>query len=181
MLQRRGRRLLSIKPPSDLLLDVARAADPATSAAAAERLAKIGAQSGAADAQFAQILNEVGPPEPSPTSAGQLMAGTHVMPRNSQPVDPSKKAYQGLEALLLQNLVETMLPQSSDLFGQGSAGTIWRSMLAQELGTDLSKKVDLGIEPSYLRDASKAAHHGKHGLETEKAVTQFGRLASKHA
>ena len=172
---------MSINPPSDLLLDVARAADPATSAAAAERLAKIGARSGNMDAGFSDVLNGVGAPS-NPSGAPKAAAGARVVPRLPPPVDASKKAYRGLEALLLQNLVETMLPKSADLFGKGSAGDIWRSMLAQELGTDLSTKVDLGIEPRYLHSSDAgSARHAKTAAATDAPVRGIGHVVSKHS
>ena len=172
---------MSIKPPSDLLLDVARAADPASSAAAAERLAKIGALGGNADASFSEILNGVGAPAPGPQSAAELAAGARVQPRTSAPVDASKKAYQGLEALLLQNLVETMLPKNSELFGTGSAGMIWRSMLAQQLGADLATKVDLGIEPRYLHGGEGAATRHAKASAADSPVREIGHVTSKHS
>lgn len=169
---------MSIKPPSDLLVDVARAADPATSAAAAERLARMGVRGSNMDAGFSEILNGVGAPPPSPSSAAELAAGSRVVPRPSAPVDANKKAYQGLEALLLQNLVETMLPKNSEIFGEGTAGNIWRSMLAQELGTNLAKKVDLGIEPRYLRSGNDAASH--RAKTADSSITAIGPVVSKH-
>jgi hypothetical protein len=147
---------VSIKPPSDLLLDVVRAADPATSAAATERLAKIAASGGKSDAVFSTVLNEVGTPSAHPMNPTGLATQAPPSRFSKPPVDANKKAYQGLEALLLQNLVETMLPQDSDLFGGEGAGTIWRSMLAEQLGTSLSKKVDLGIAPKYLHLGHRA-------------------------
>ena len=82
-----------------------------TAAAAAARLAKAAAERGRSDVGFSEILNGVGAPPPSPLSAAGQVAGAAVVPRPSAPIDAGTKAYQGLEALLLQNLVETMLPE----------------------------------------------------------------------
>lgn len=175
---------MSIKPPSDLLLDVARAADPTTSAAAAERLAKIASQGGKDDPAFSEVLSEIGPPPAKPAREMEQAVISPVMPRFETPVDPAKKAYQGLEALLLQNVVATMLPDSSEIFGEGSAGAIWRSMLAEELGADLAKKIDLGITPKYLRASYHGKHDGKHDVASsspvEAAVANSARSVSKH-
>jgi flagellar protein FlgJ len=175
---------LSIKPTSDLLLDVARAADPATSAAAAERLAKIAGQAGKDDPAFSQVLADVGPPPAKPARETEPALPSSVAPRMSGPVDPAKKAYQGFEALLLQNLVSTMLPKDSDLFGEGSAGEIWRSMLAEQLGTELSKDIDLGIAPKSLRlgsHGSKTAS-ASHPLDTSlKPLVGTQPMAIKHS
>lgn len=170
---------MSIKPPSDLLLDVVRAADPATSAAATERLAKMAASGGKSDPAFSAVLSEVGTPSAHPMNpAGQSVAAPPSR-FSGAPVDGNKKAYQGLEALLLRNLVETMMPDNSELFGGGGAGTIWRSMLADQLGTSLSKKVDLGIAPKYL--------HLGHGVRKmasdggrEPPIDEIPHVVSKH-
>ena len=149
---------MSIKPPSDLLLDVVRAADPATSAAATERLAKIAANGGKSDVAFSEIMSGVGTtPSAHPMNPTGLSTQAPPSRFSKPPVDANKKAYQGLEALLLQKLVETMLPEDNDLFGGEGAGTIWRSMLADQLGTSLSKKVNLDIAPKYLH----LGHHAR--------------------
>jgi flagellar protein FlgJ len=80
----------------------------------------------------------------------------HPRSTTEQHMDPRTKAYHGLEALVLQNLVETMMPESEEFFGEGSAGKIWKSMLAQELGADLAKKVDLGIGSKHAGKASNS-------------------------
>ena len=163
---------MSIKPPSDLLLDVVRAADPTTSAAAAARLAKISAQSAGSKVDFSQVLNGVEGPQSGALSVLPQQNGLRAPFLHSPAINADKKAYQGLEALLLQNLVETMLPKDSDLFGEGGAGMIWRSMLAQELGTDLSKKIDLGIQPKYLRARHASAVHSNHA-----SAAHYGRTS----
>jgi hypothetical protein len=164
-----GKTTVSIKPPSDIVLDVAKAADPASSAAATERLARIGGDSGKSDPAFADVMSEVetAPPVAMEANAGApipVHTGSAPLLRQPQfseaPVDAETKAYQGFQAVLLQNVLSMMLPESSDFFGEGSAGEIWRSMLAEQLGNALSKKMDLGIMPRYLHDAHH--HEMKH-------------------
>jgi flagellar protein FlgJ len=173
---------LSIKPTSDLLLDVARAADPTTSAAAAERLAKIAGQGGKDDPAFSQVLADVGPPPAKPVRQTDAALFSPAAPRMEAPVDPAKKAYEGFEALLLQNLVKTMLPQGSELFGEGSAGEIWRSMLAEQLGTELSKDIDLGIAPKSLKLHKHGQKTASHQLDTGlKPVVGSQPMPIKHS
>jgi peptidoglycan hydrolase FlgJ len=57
---------VSINPPSDIVLDVARAADPARSVAATERLAQMAPSSEAADANFSNVLSELRTPRGDP-------------------------------------------------------------------------------------------------------------------
>lgn len=135
---------MSIRPPSDIVLDVARAADPARSLAAAEKLARIG--EGVSGAAFASLLEAA----PGAGGSGQaelrnqlgLMGGTAI---TAAPVSSGTKAYKGLEQLVLQHLVENMLPKDSEFFGAGSAGDIWRSMLAEQLAGQIGKNVNLGL------------------------------------
>ncbi len=137
-----GKTTVSIKPPSDIVLDVARAADPASSAAATERLAKIAGDSGKSDPAFADVMAEVetAPPVAMAANAGApipVHAGAPLLRQpqfSDAPVDAETKVYQGFQAVLLQNVLSMMLPESSDFFGEGSAGEIWRSMLAEAIG-----------------------------------------------
>jgi hypothetical protein len=62
------------------------------------------------------------------------------------PEDARTKAYKGLEALVFQNLFETTLPHDESL-GSGMAGNVWRSMMAEQLGKQTAKLVDLGLFP----------------------------------
>lgn len=178
--EKRNRRV-SINPPSDILLDVAKAADPAKSAAATERLARIAADASASDADFAGILDGVETPH-SALATAPAGPQKSLSPINSNdvptPSTAEAKAYRGIEALLLQNLFETMLPRDGEFFGEESAGGIWRSMLAQELGTDLSKRVDLGLGPKHVRGG-----HEVRGLSSDAAASLIpvGHVISKHS
>jgi flagellar protein FlgJ len=151
---------VSINPPSDIVLDVARAADPARSVAATERLAQMAPSSEAADANFSNVLSELRTPRGDPVGLRtQLELSSVHEAANSQAVDAHTKAYRGVEALVLRNLVENMLPTGEDFFGEGTAGMIWRSMMADQLGNDLAKKVDLGIGKKHVGQAHAAALH----------------------
>ena len=150
---------MSIKPPSDILLDVARAADPAKSTAATERLTRLAADAGISDDQFSAVLGDV---DTSPPAASTPLPAIAAPRFEAEPSQKAKdlaetKAYQGISALLLQNLVETMLPQSDEFFGSEAGADVWRSMLAEELGTNLSKRLDLGIGPKHIKSAH--LHH----------------------
>jgi flagellar protein FlgJ len=159
---------VSINPPSDIVLDVARAADPARSVEATERLARMGPDTEPVAGGFSNVLRGL-PREPATTAELQTqMELSRASPQTrgertaTEPLDPQTKAYHNFEALVLQNLVETMLPNSEEFFGEGTAGTIWKSMLAKELGTDLAKKVDLGIGPKHGYKPHALALHQPH-------------------
>jgi Rod binding domain-containing protein len=65
-------------------------------------------------------------------------------------------AYRKFEAFVLQTFIESMLPRGSAVnFGQGVAGDVWRSMLAEQLGTAVAKSGGVGIAKFLV-----AAHPG---------------------
>jgi peptidoglycan hydrolase FlgJ len=142
---------VSINPPSDIVLDVARAADPARSSEATQRLTRLAGQAdqvaATGSAKFTEVLSNVPPPAAAATRnlRTQLAHSAELTQKGAQSVDPKTQALRKFEALVLQNLVETMLPNNEEFFGEGTAGMVWKSMMAQELGSDLAKKVDLGI------------------------------------
>ena len=174
---------MSIKPPSDILLDIARAADPAKSSAAMERLTRLAADSGVDNTQFSDILSHVDTPRAA-SNAASLPALAEPRFANTQPEKTKDaaetKAYQGIAALLLENLVENMLPESDEFFGSEAGAGIWRSMLAQELGTNLSKSVDLGIAPKHIK--SSHTHHGwRPGGELQASLAPLPLPGAKHS
>ncbi len=140
---------MAISPPSDIVLDVASAADPAQVRAATERLARLAANPDASAASFSEALASVGKParlsEPTMsafTSPGLANARGSIV--NAAPQDKAK-AYQKFEAVLLQNFVEAMLPKDSELFGNKNSADIYRSMMAEQLANQLAKSGSLGI------------------------------------
>ena len=152
---------MSIQPPSDIVLDVAQAADPVKSMAATQRLTQM-AGPGAASEDFSGVLENVSVPLDNTAnlrSRLNLIGGSSGGAGTSGPADARTKAYQGLEALILQNLFETSLPHDESL-GGGMAGDVWRSMMAEQLGKQTAKVVDLKLfpktgsahEPEALRD-----------------------------
>lgn len=50
------------------------------------------------------------------------------------------------EALVLHQFVETMLPDdASTVFGEGSTGEIWKSMLAEQVADQMASSGGIGI------------------------------------
>jgi flagellar protein FlgJ len=135
----------------DLVLDVLEAADPATQRAATAKLDALKSSDAGFDATMeaskaaATARAAPEPSTPEAASAGLAMPSTAVpvqVIKASSPTD----VYRKFEAFVLQVFVETMLPkQSEDLFGKGTAGTVWRSMMAEQLGNQLAQGKGIGI------------------------------------
>jgi hypothetical protein len=138
---------MSIFPTTDIVADVARAADPQRLHAAMRRLADAspGASPGAAD--FATYLTD---------SAQRTTAA--AKPANPSPVDRNARQPAGLgqiaqqfEAFLLQSFLETLLPKDDHAFGGGTAGNIWRSMTAEQIGGQLARHGVIGLDKVLAR------------------------------
>lgn len=150
---------MAIRPPSDIILDVARAADPTRNAVATERLARMSVPGGGT--QFASAIDEVKTtasttkaPEAGLANARQKLAellDQSPVAQKAKLMSPSDKAMQQFEAQVLKTFVEQMLPEASENnFGQGTAGGVWRSMLADEIAKEIAAKGGLGIREKVM-------------------------------
>lgn len=141
---------MAISPPSDIVLDVARAVDPAELAAARTQLAER-ARAGAAKVEFPDIAASEAS---SPATALKNMAGMRFTGHaGSEKTDQTPKAYQKFEAAVLQNFMQSMMPKDSEaVYGKGLAGDMWKSELARQLGTVLSERGGIGIANKLLKE-----------------------------
>ncbi|RFC62639.1 rod-binding protein [Fulvimarina endophytica] len=86
---------------------------------------------------------------------------------------------QEFEAFALRSFVEEMLPsEASNFFGGGTAGNIWRSMMAEQLGEQLARDGGIGIADMISADR---AMEPQTAAETkaqagESARTRFGAM-----
>jgi len=171
---------VAISPPSDLVLDVVQAANPADVQAAQEKLAANRAafaatslaENGNGFGSTVDALNSAA------TQAGLSNANTHTAPTKVPQV------YRKFEAMVLQNFVKNMLPNSETLYGKGSAGEIWKGMMAEQLGNTLAKNGGVGIaEKMYQEQVDKMRNTGAVNSATNEndkkmalsAITDFQR------
>lgn len=129
------RLFMAINPPTDIIFEVAKAADPNKVAAAEQRLRSLaGARASSAGGAFAVHLEQAAA---ATRSAGSSASG------------PGARAHhveEDFEAVLLNSFVGEMLPKSSEsVFGGGMAGDMWRSMLSDQVSRQIAKSGQLGI------------------------------------
>jgi len=134
---------MTISPPSDIVLDVARAADPARHRMAVARL-----DGAAAGEAFEGVLETV-QAEPAPPRPGLAPPPAAPYPR---PAD-ADQAYRGFEAMALTVFLQAMIPDSPSIFGDGTAGSIWKSMLAERLADQMAKSGGIGIAAQLARSS----------------------------
>ncbi len=69
-----------------------------------------------------------------------------------------KDPYVQFEALLLQNMIEAMMPDESvAVFGSGTAGKVWKSMLAEKVALEIAETGELGIAKQLAADRAATA------------------------
>jgi flagellar protein FlgJ len=172
---------MSISPPTDIILDVTRAADPARYQEATARLSRISAT--VPPDGFNDALKAVAPPRSE--AAASVDASEALNRMRQAPAAAAKaakdasgkagKAYEGFEAVALTNFVEAMMPkQASAVFGAGTAGDVWKSMMAQQIAAELAHAGGIGIA-----DHLKAAHPADEAGKSKNGITEIGETADK--
>lgn len=148
---------LSIAPPSDIVMDVAQAADPARRQAAVAKLAaQAAAQGGSPPVDFAATLSSA-TPGPGTRTDPSLRLSPLVGAGRSQGLAGRGSPYQKFEAMVLQNFVESMLPKDTELFGDSASADACRSMFAGKIADQLARSGRIGIAQSIEHFQSHAA------------------------
>ena len=138
---------MAISPVSDIVLEVARAADPTSYRAAAARLGHLAGDSGPQPETFENELKDV---PARPTSGSRMPFDPALALVRMRSGDASRPQlggpYEQFEGFVLQTFIESMLPAKGEvLFGAGTAGQVWKSMLAEALGAQLARTGGIGI------------------------------------
>lgn len=167
---------VAISPPSDLVLDVVRAADPAEVQAAQAKLkanrAAFAANSLAeAGAGFGAAMDVISQPA---TKAG--LANAEPSKRMAEMPDE----YRKFEASILQNFIGSMLPSDSEqVYGKGSAGEFWKSMMAEQIAEGMSKTGGIGIaEQMYSQALARSEGKVVNATTDEDDRSQAMRLVT---
>lgn len=141
---------MAISPPSDLVLDVVKAADPTEVQAAQEKLM-------ATRAAFrANSLADAGNGFSSKVDVLENAAAKTGLNdvKNRSKTEEIPETYRKFESMVLQNFVKNMLPSDSEqVYGKGATGDIWKGMMAEQLGNVMSKGDGIGIAKELYHDA----------------------------
>lgn len=133
---------MAISLPSDIVMDVARAVEPAGVEAARAQLARRGSAVGGAAAFSIVDMRNSAAPETGPAK--------------------SPDTFKRFEAMVLETFVQNMLPKNAEnVYGKGVAGDMWKSMLAGKLADAMAERGGIGISDRIL---------GDHYVEGEKTL-----------
>lgn len=143
---------MSIFPATDLVVDVAHAADPQKLNAAVTRLSELSSTRAPSGVEFADLIDGVRDASKTGASVKTLSTGSgasHVGPLPGGVATRAARAggaMENFEAFIIQSCLETILPKSEQgFFGQGSAGGIWRSMVAEQIANQIAKAGGVGL------------------------------------
>jgi Rod binding domain-containing protein len=141
---------MAIKPGSDIVLDVLRAADPVREQATTQRLSALGAGGVDAPEEFSKALDAAQkPPAVQPASAADAGDMRDRLPGVDGAAAADLKAAKTkveFEASILKTFVDEMMPKNeTDVYGEGTAGDIWKSMLSDQIATQIARSGAFGI------------------------------------
>lgn len=142
---------MALRLSSDLIADVAGAAQPDRARMASARLR----EGSAAGAMFAGALSASVAPHAAPGLAGlrERLAAPAVPPRASA-------AARGLETMLTKMLVDGVAPRTSVVFGKGAAGESWRMLLTDSIATRMAESGRVGLARGLIGGGLAAALRG---------------------
>jgi flagellar protein FlgJ len=144
------KKFMAIKPSSDIILDVLKAADPVRAQAAAQRLSALGAASADEADDFTKVLDASAPSSPirADCAANAANMRDRLASLNLDSAEDQKAARTqvAFEASILKTFVDAILPKDeTSVYGQGTAGDIWKSMLADQIAKQIAKSGAFGI------------------------------------
>ena len=163
---------MSFSPNADVVLEVLKAADPARAQLAAERLEALGANAPAGN--FTADLDRASAASAfAPTAPAGLADARTALAAAAQAPDAASRAKVDFEAMLLNSFVGEMLPKDADsVFGEGTAGDMWRSMLSEQISRQIARSGALGLSRK-LFATHELIPRGAAGRAREVAATQM--------
>lgn len=127
-----------LDPSKDLLVNVIKAADPLKYQAMVKKL-----QNARLASLKTKAIENTSFAKLEPISQNNNLYNSQI-PRAMQV--SSNIPYKKFEAVMLQNFIEKMFTSdTSDVFGKGQAGNIWRSMMSEAIGNEMAEAGGIGI------------------------------------
>jgi peptidoglycan hydrolase FlgJ len=166
---------MAFSPRTDVVLEVASAADPSRATLAAQRLNAL-AGSNAPAADFAADLDRAARPSETTAPLANAADARSRLAEAQGGLDKTRQAKTQFEAMMLNSFVSELLPKDTgEVFGQGMAGDMWRSMLAEQVSTQIAKSGKLGLAKRLFATHEVSLHPGRVG----EAAKNLGESAAQ--
>ena len=139
------------------------------------------------------MLPSIAKPAASPeTSWATVVEQVATDTANSAPATPvtarmkearsTPEAYRQFEAFVLQSFIESMLPDGAEhVFGKGTAGEMWRGMMADQLGEALAKGGGIGIAESLAKSSGIGAASPEKDKNTDRVAAGMVQALQRQA
>lgn len=126
---------MAINPPSDIVLDVARAVDPT-----------------ALEAARVNLMNRIGAAK---QAVGEAFSVADARMEGAKPAKAQQpEAFKRFEAMVLQTFIQNMMPKNTEaVYGGGMAGDMWKSLMAEQMAGVMAERGGIGIADSLLADS----------------------------
>jgi len=187
---------LSISPPSDIVLDVINAANPARQNLDLQRLQSLAKATKPGAVSFSEALQEKHPDLVSKAKAqpaktfhaievqtaarnNELFAQVRKTDVNSAD-SQLKKAHRKLESVFLKGIISSMLSaQEGTLYGKGIAGSYWKSFMADAIADQMSKGKGIGIADSFTSQTKQTRVQSANQLTATDGSTDYNSFFQK--
>lgn len=172
---------MGIQPPSDIVMGVMQAADPARQQAVISKLRALALGGPAESLAFDQVMQAKATPDGPGAPVAPLTPGlapfavsSTVSLRNATALSrpqsgagadatPAAASFRRFEAMVLSQFVQSMMPEKAEaMFGSGNAGQIWKSMLSEKMADQAARAGGIGIAQ---RLATAFAARGQDGAQ----------------
>ena len=169
---------MAFNPRTDVVMEVLSAADPSRASLAAERLSALAGPNAPAADFSADLKRAASPAVPPPlATAADARSRLAEIPGGSDKLGQAKTQF---EAMMLSSFVGELLPKdASSVFGRGTAGDIWRSMLAEQMSLQIAKSGKLGLARRLFATHEVSARGGSaHPGEVARAAGEAAQMSA---
>jgi peptidoglycan hydrolase FlgJ len=170
---------MAFNPRTDVVLEVLSAADPSRANLAAQRLNAL-AGSNAPAADFAADLDRAA--GAASATIAPLASAADARSRLAEaPSGPDKlgQAKTQFEGMMLNSFVGELLPKDAgDVFGQGMAGDMWRSLLAEQVSMQIAKSGKLGLARRLFATHEVAPRSARVGEAAKAAADSAAQMSA---
>ena len=165
----------------DIIADVMSKADPAKLQIATQQLENLARTktNGQAGRKFQVTANSLAANEPTLRKVVKFLKDQSRIPggEDGEFLSPSAKnqaskkaAMRGLETILATKMVESMMPKDqSRLYGEGTAGEIWRGFHIEAMGKALAED---GLFET-MKEAEKSSEPNEKALKKTRSILPF--------